>query len=78
MSDISVGGLRAYADDKLPVGTRLSLDLLLPEGEPIHALAKVAWVKELPEGSPARFDVGVHFLEIRPEDQVRIEALEEI
>lgn len=77
LSDISAGGLRAYADDEQAVGTRLSIDLLFPVGEPAHVLAEVVWVQELPEGSPARFDVGMRFLEIRPEDLARIDAAAE-
>jgi hypothetical protein len=73
VGDISAGGLRAYADEVQPVGARLSLDLLFPEGEPAHVLAEVVWVQQLPAGSPARFDIGMRFLEIKPEDVRRIE-----
>jgi hypothetical protein len=74
VGDISGGGLRAYADEAQTIGTRLSLDLLFPQGEPAHVLAEVVWVQELPEGSPARFDVGLRFLQIAPADLQRIEA----
>jgi hypothetical protein len=77
VGDISGGGLRAYADAAQPVGTRLSLDLLFPQGEPAHVLAEVVWVQKLPEGSPAAFDIGLRFLDIRPDDLKRIEAAAE-
>lgn len=77
VADISAGGLRAYADEAPAIGASLSLDLLFREGEPARVLAQVVWVQELPAGSPARFDVGLRFLEIDPGVVARIEAAEE-
>jgi len=77
VGDIGAGGLRAYSDEEQPVGTRLEIDLLFPQGEPARVLAEVAWVQPLPAGSPARYDVGLRFIQIRPEDLARIEAAEE-
>jgi hypothetical protein len=77
VGDIGAGGLRAYSDDEQPVGTRIEIDLLFPQGEPARVLAEVAWVQPLPAGSAARFDVGLRFIRIRSEDLARIAAAEE-
>lgn len=75
VGDISEGGFRAYSDDRHAVGSRLEVELFLPEGESAVALAEVVWQEELPPGAGARFDVGLRFVEARREDLKRILAL---
>jgi hypothetical protein len=75
VADIGSGGLRAYSDEPQAVGARVELELFFPEGGPAQVLAEVAWVQELPPGAPARFDVGLRFMQIASADLVRIEAL---
>ncbi len=61
--DISLGGLRVFSDDPFEVGERIQLELLLPpDGFEVSALTRVAWVKRLPEGSPAVYDIGFELL----------------
>ena len=74
VQDVSRGGLRAYSDEKQRVGERCELELFLPEGPSITVVAEVVWIEILPEGSPARFDVGMRYIEIRREDLARIAA----
>jgi c-di-GMP-binding flagellar brake protein YcgR len=75
--DISLGGVRIYSDDALTLGERLDLDLFLPDDTTLSAKGEVVWVKELPEGSPARYDVGVRFDKMDAHDQSRLgEVLE--
>lgn len=71
-SDVSLGGLRAYSDEEQKPGTRLELELLLPEGVSATVLAEVVWVAPLPAEAPARFDVGLRFVDVPPEDLERI------
>jgi hypothetical protein len=75
VADIGSGGLRAYSDDEHVVGSRVELELFFPEGPPAVVLAEVAWVQPLPAGAPARFDVGLRFLQVASDDLARIEAL---
>jgi hypothetical protein len=75
VADIGSGGLRAYSDEDLDAGARVEIELFFPEGAPAVVLVEVAWVQELPAGSPARFDVGLRFLQIASEDLARIQAL---
>ncbi len=72
VTDVSRGGLRAYSDEPQRVGERHELELFLPKGPSVIVVAQVVWVEELPEGSPARFDVGMRYVEVRTEDLDRI------
>jgi len=74
VTDVSRGGLRAYSDEPQHVGERCELELFLPEGAPIVVVAEVVWVETLPEGGPARFDVGMRYVEVRAQDLARIAA----
>ncbi len=67
-----VGGLRAHSDDEQKPGRRLELEILLPGRGSVTILAEVAWVEDLPGGSPARFDVGLRFVSAGPEDLDRV------
>ena len=62
-------------DEKQKPGSRLELELFLSGDVSVTVLAEVVWVETLPEGAPARFDVGLRFVDVRPEDLERIAAL---
>lgn len=69
-----LGRLRAYTDERYEVGSRLELDLLLPgPEESVTVLADVTWVDALPEGGPARYEVGMNLLVAGPLDLQRID-----
>lgn len=72
VNDISLGGLRAYSDDKQKPGARFEMELFLPDQSSVTVLAEVVWVETLPEGAPARFDVGLRFVDANPEDLDRV------
>ncbi len=59
-ADVSLGGMRLFAD------------LYLPGEIEITCRVEVVWIEELPEGAPARFDVGVKFVDIGPQDRERL------
>lgn len=61
--DIGLGGIRIFSDDTFKVGKRLELELFLPDGGILMFTAKVVWQKVLPEGSTAKYDVGLQFLD---------------
>lgn len=70
--DVSLGGARIYSDDPVRVGTRLEIELFLPDGTSVTAGVEAVWVDELPPNAPARFDVGLKFLELKLEDKARL------
>jgi hypothetical protein len=72
VSNISLGGLRAFSDDKHKTGERLELELFLPDKSTVTVVAEVVWVQQLPDGSPARFDVGLRYVDVGPEELERL------
>ncbi len=75
LRDVSLGGLRAYSDEAHEAGERLQLELLLPDKSSITVLVEVAWVNELPKDAPARFDVGLRYIDIEPEELERLSVV---
>ena len=64
VSNLSLVGVRIYSDERLNVGERLELEFFLPDASTVEARAKVAWIKEMPEGAEAVYDVGMEFVEL--------------
>ncbi len=73
--DVSLGGIRLYADEAPKVGEHLELELFVPEGTEIACTVEVVWVEPLAEGAPAYFDVGMKFVSIDDEDRKRLAAV---
>lgn len=69
--DLSLGGVRIYSDDRLKVGELLKLEFFLDDKAPVIYTAEVVWIEPLDktangETAPARFDVGLKFLDLEP------------
>jgi hypothetical protein len=75
VQDISMGGVRVFTDDAHKLGEHLELELFLPEGEGVTLDTQVMWVDALPPGSPAKFEVGLRFVELSDVDAKRLEAV---
>jgi hypothetical protein len=75
VKDISLGGLRALSDDPQKLGARLELELVFTAGEPATCLAEVVWVETLAPGAPAKYEMGLRFVQVEPEDLERISAV---
>jgi len=73
--NVSMGGARVFSDDQVKVGTKLNLELMPEPETSVQVLARVAWVDELGEGAPARFDVGLEFLDVPEEMVSRLAAI---
>ena len=69
--DISLGGVRIYSDDESKVGELLKLEFFLPDEQPTTYTAEVVWVEPLGKDAPARFDVGLKFVDLSP-DAIRL------
>jgi hypothetical protein len=63
--DVSMGGVRIYSDLELKVGEMMKLELFLRDVPPVTYTAEVVWIEPL-AGGPARFDVGLKFVELEP------------
>ncbi len=70
--DVGLGGARVFSDEPSKPGTWFELDLLLPDGSTIVCKAVVAWIDALPEGSPAKYDLGLKFTDLDEADQKRL------
>lgn len=71
-TDISRGGMRIYADEAPKQGSQLEIELFLPDKGSVTCRVEVVWIDELASGSPARFDVGLRFVDLKDEDQARL------
>ena len=73
--NIGAGGICVLTLKELKIGDILKLDIRLPEIPPdIHAIGKVAWIKNFTIATEQnkRYDVGIQFIEISEEDKKRI------
>jgi hypothetical protein len=75
VQDISLGGIRVYTDDRHTEGDRLELELWLPDGDGITLDTTVVWVEKLPNDAPARFEVGLRFVDVAKKDLERLESV---
>jgi c-di-GMP-binding flagellar brake protein YcgR len=78
VSNISVGGVRIYSDERYEIDQRLELELFFPNNISGKGIARVVWIKELPPGSGAVYDIGLEFLDL-PDEAMRelLSALKE-
>jgi hypothetical protein len=65
--DISFGGLRTYSDEEYRVGSFLRLDIFFSGVAPVTLSTEVMWVKPLGKGAPARFELGLAFVDLKPD-----------
>ncbi|MEM6989805.1 MAG: PilZ domain-containing protein [Myxococcota bacterium] len=67
--DMSVGGLRVYSDEPFAKGARMEIDLFPPDGEGdfVTCLTEVVWIREIPGGDPANYDIGLQYLDVPAE-----------
>ena len=72
--NVSPGGMRVYADQVIPVGTVLDVELLLSNRATARCRVRVAWIERLPDASAAAYDVGLEFTDLAEDDRHRLEA----
>jgi PilZ domain len=65
--DISLGGVRIFSDEAMKVGELLKMEFFLADVPPVTYTAEVVWVEALEPGAPARFDVGLKFIQLEPD-----------
>lgn len=73
--NMSLGGARVFSDERLRLGSRLEIELLAGPDQIVAVLARVVWIDELEAGSPAKFDVGLEFLEVPEAMMSRLSAI---
>ncbi len=65
--DVSLGGVRIFSDDELRVGELLKMEFFLADVPPVTYTAEVVWIEPLEPGGPAKFDVGLKFIQLEPD-----------
>ena len=75
VQDISMGGVRVFTDDLHKIGEHLELELFLPEGEALTLDTQVMWVDTLAADAPAKFEIGLRFIDVSAADAQRLEAV---
>ena len=73
--NMSLGGARVYSDDRMKLGRKLHLELLAGPDSTVQVLARVVWIDELEAGAPARYDLGLEFLDVPEEMTSRLAAI---
>ena len=73
--DVSLDGMRVYSDRPFSPGTRLDLEVFLPDGGVVRCWAEVVWVTRLDDDSPAGFDVGMRFTDMNSADVQRLASV---
>ena len=73
--NMSFGGVRIDCDENVDIGQMLELEFFLPNGITIDALAKVVWIKKLPPGSEALYDVGMEFIRLSELAELELDAV---
>ncbi len=66
--NIGLGGIKVYSDEGLKIGKRLELELFLPDKTSMVCTSRVVWQNLLPEGAVAKYEIGLEFLEMSPDD----------
>jgi hypothetical protein len=69
--DVSLGGLRAYSDEPFLGGARIELELLFQGTIYARVLAEVVWLEPLPDEAPARYHVGLRYVDQANRDRAR-------
>jgi hypothetical protein len=74
-ADDGLGGVKVYTDEAPREGSRLAIEIFLPDESSIVCKVEVAWVDRLPANAPARCEVGLQFIAIHPQDRPRLAAV---
>lgn len=75
VQDISLGGVCVFTDDTHQIGEHLELELFLPSGETVTLDTQICWIDKLGPSDPAKFEIGLQYLDVAAEDLARIEAV---
>ena len=67
VQDISEGGIRFRAGKFIPVNHRLLFTIHIPSHKSVEAVARPAWIREIP--SLSRYDIGAEFISLAAEDR---------
>jgi hypothetical protein len=64
--DISLGGVRVFSDDRYRVGEFVKMEIFADDLPSFTYTAEVVWLEELGADGPAKYDVGLKFVDLAP------------
>jgi hypothetical protein len=67
--------MRVFSDQAFKPGSRLDLEVLLPDGAMVRCWAEVVWIVKLDADAPAAYDVGLRFTDLSPVDVQRLASV---
>lgn len=67
--------MRVFSDQGFRPGSRLELEVILPDGGMVLCWAEVVWIVKLDTGAPAAYDVGLRFSDMEPDDVQRLASV---
>lgn len=73
--DVGLGGMRVYSDEAFDVGARFEVELFMSDGDSVNCLTEVCWVRPVPGGQPAPYDIGLKFLHVPEAGYAKLSAL---
>jgi hypothetical protein len=73
--DVSLGGMRVFSDEAIAVGSRLELDVMLPDDSVVRCWAAVVWADELAPDANAKFEIGLRFTDMAEPDIQRLASV---
>jgi Tfp pilus assembly protein PilZ len=65
--DVSLGGIRIYSDEPHGVGELVKMEFFVKDAPAVTYTAEVVWIEPLPTDAPAKFDVGLKFINLEPD-----------
>jgi hypothetical protein len=75
IGNVSLSGLRIYSDKLFKAEERMEIEIFFPDNQSIVEIVRVVWIKELPPGSEALYDVGLEFLRLSSEDAHKLQMV---
>jgi c-di-GMP-binding flagellar brake protein YcgR len=75
IGNISLGGLRIFSDQYYKPEQRLEIEIFLPQNQSLIEITRVVWIKELPPGSEALYDLGLEFIRLSPEESLKLQEV---
>ncbi len=73
--DVGLGGMRVYSDEAFGIGARFEVELFMSDGDSVNCLTEVCWVRPVPGGHPAPYDIGLKFLHVPEAGYAKLSAL---
>src|SRR5262245_33390406 len=73
--DPFVSRVRIWSDERYDVGDRLIVEFFPESAEPGAFRAEIAWIDELPDDAPARYDIGLRVVSLDESHKAALQSV---